>query len=56
MCYAAALEREFGMEEYERMMEAQPDQYGNNIERRLYRVTMECLDSVERPPMLNPGH
>ena len=41
-CIADAFEAEFGMEEYETMMKAQPRRRGSGVEQRLYFALSSC--------------
>jgi hypothetical protein len=41
-CIADGLEEEFGMEEYNYMMKAQPNPSGSSYDRRLYEVLTSC--------------
>jgi hypothetical protein len=44
-CLTNGLEREFGLEEYGAMMNAQPRRDGSPVDRRLYDVTQSCMTS-----------
>ena len=41
-CFADGMESEFGMREYDAMMQAQPNPNGTPVDRRLYEVASAC--------------
>ena len=47
-CIADGMEKEFGMEEYDHMMKAQPNAAGSSYDKRLYRVFQSCSDILPR--------
>ncbi len=49
-CLADGLEAEFGISEYEAMMQAQPDPQGDQNDRRLYRVLTSCSSHLPINP------
>ena len=49
-CFADSLEAEFGISEYEAMMQAQPDSLGDQDDRRLYRVFTSCRSHLPINP------
>jgi hypothetical protein len=44
VCIADGMEKEFGMEEYDHMMKAQPNPEGSSYDKRLYEVFSSCSD------------
>ena len=47
-CVADGMDKEFGMEEYKEMMNAQPNPRGSPNDRRLYSVTSACEKYLRR--------
>ena len=47
-CIADGMEKEFGMEEYDHMMKAQPNAAGSSYDKRLYRVFQSCSDILPK--------
>lgn len=41
-CIANGMEKEFGLEEYDEMMKAQPSPRGSRSDRLLYKIFSEC--------------
>jgi hypothetical protein len=47
-CIADGMENEFGVKEYNQMMNAQPNPKGNEYDQRLYRVFSACSGYLSR--------
>jgi hypothetical protein len=47
-CIASGMSDEFGMEEYDQMMKAQPSRTGSAYDRRLYKVYSACSSILPR--------
>jgi len=47
-CIAGGMEKEFGMEEYDHMMKAQPNADGSLYDKKLYRVFQSCSDILPK--------
>jgi hypothetical protein len=47
-CVADGMDKEFGIEEYKQMMNAQPNPRGSPEDRRLYSVTSACQKYLRR--------
>jgi hypothetical protein len=47
-CIANGMSNEFGMEEYNQMMKADPSQTGSTYDRRLYKVFSACSSSLPK--------
>lgn len=41
-CAAEGMSKEFGVEEYDQMMKAQPSKHGSDYDQRLYKVISAC--------------
>lgn len=48
VCIADGMDKEFGMEEYDHMMKAQPNAAGSSYDKRLYRVFQSCSDILPK--------
>lgn len=47
-CLSNEMEAEFGMKEYDQMMEAEPNPNGSNDDKRLYNIFMVCQDNQSK--------
>ena len=48
VCIADGMEKEFGVEEYDHIMKAQPNAAGSSYDKRLYRVFQSCSDILPK--------